>query len=382
MQKSWRRKIALFLAAVLLVLNACGKKAAPAETIAQTQDETEKGTQDQTQGKTEDETQNGTEDETEIGTIDETETQEAEPDDRPNHPIAETPMFTEIRHDVLCADQRTYTTDETMEGFRKTLAAIEAHEDKVRVTDSWDDNLWIMSLLRTSPYAFVLEEYDLTRDHKSIYFEYKYSKEEIREMYDFIDQEYLKILNEIIWPGMSQAEQVLAVYQYFGDRISYDYDWLEALDMSDEKFMFPDIVVYEALKTGYGVCHTYSYLCQFALQQLGIESVRASADMQDSDSGHMWLIVWIDGECYHIDPTWDSKWNGTGLNYFGMTDDECEDRGVVRNWRVNIDVALDVDCDSERFDSLHDVSRFELLGNNRLKVWRGENENYEIISLE
>ena len=52
---------------------------------------------------------------------------------------------------------------------------------------------------------------------------------------------------------------------------------------------------YEALKTNKGVCHTYTYLCEFTLQQLRIECLRFSGDMTDKkDEGHMWLVVRID----------------------------------------------------------------------------------------
>ena len=82
--------------------------------------------------------------------------------------------------------------------------------------------------------------------------------------------------------------------------------------MSDDKYLFPDIEVYDALKSNKGVCHSYTYLCQFALEQLGIECIRVDGLMkEDPDIGHMWLLVKLDGKFYHCDPTWDSHGDGT-----------------------------------------------------------------------
>lgn len=299
-----------------------------------------------------------------------------------NEPIKQekVPVIRKIDRCVLTPADKCYLTDTKMEAYRKAMDALFAHEASVSLSDSYDDNLSVLGYIQNSPYSFVLSDYDITKDNKGMWFEYVDSAEKCTEMLDFIEREYLTLLNEIITDDMTELEKVLAVYQYFAQRISYDYEWLDAFYSSDDRFLFPGIAVYQALKNNRGVCHTYTYLCEFAFQQLGIDCIRAFSDVQDSDSSHMWLIVWIDGSAFHVDPTWGSGYDGVSLYYFGMTDEENIERGMVNNWSCGIDIALDSVCSDTRFASWHDIENFELLGNHQMKAIRNDGST-EIIDL-
>ncbi len=309
-----------------------------------------------------------------------------EPEKIPEPPAQEEPeappepVLTEINHYVMSPADRYYLTDSRMDAYKKALDAVFAHEEEVRLSDSYDDNLAVLGYLQQSPYTFVVSDYTFTPDHTGMYFEYAYPAEECTEMFELIDQEYLTLINETITPDMTELEKVLAIHKYFAQRISYDYDWLDELNMSDDQYLFPDIVIYQALTTNKGVCHTYTYLCEFAFQQLGIDCLRLTADMQDGDSGHMWPLVWIDGTTYHIDPTWDRNGDSVSLRYFGMTDEENSERGLVDNWSVTIDIALDGTCTDPRFADWRDIVDYTLIGNHQMEVTR-EDGTTEIIDL-
>lgn len=290
------------------------------------------------------------------------------------------PIITQINHYVLTPADLCYLTDAKMEAYKNAMDAIFAHESEVQLTDSYDDNLCVLGYLQESPYTFILSSYQITADHKGMTFEYAYSAEECEQMLNSIDQEYLTLINETITADMTDLEKVLAIYKYFAQRISYDYDWVEALNMSDDKYLFPDIVIYQALQSNKGVCHTYTYLCQFAFQQLDIECERASAGMQDSDSSHMWPVIWLDGVAFHIDPTWDDTYTGVSLRYFGLTDEENVDRGLAYDWPCNIDSALEIACTDTRFASWRDIIDYNLIGNHQMEVIR-EDGTIEIIDL-
>ena len=259
--------------------------------------------------------------------------------------------------------------------FRDLIDGIMAHESKVRLTDNWDHNLVIWNAATESPYYFVVDKARLSDDHKSLEISYRYDAEEATEMLQFIDDSYIELLNECITENMSELEKVLSIYHYFAERISYDYEWLDSMQTMtfEQRFAAPDIAVYDALKTNYGVCHSYTYLCQFAFQQLGIECIRVSAEMANEEESHMWPVVKIDGVFYNIDPTWDSHdGNDTvGLQYFGMTFEEAtEDRGIL-DYRVAIDTAYgDVICEDHRFESLHDVTDYHMNYDGTITVLR------------
>lgn len=292
---------------------------------------------------------------------------------------AKEPYLTEINHYVVSPADEQYMTDEKMEFYTIAMDAMFAHEDYVKLTDSYDDNLNILGYMQDNPYTVILSDFDITSDHMGMEFEYAYSAEECAEMVRFMDEEFLNIINGNIRADMNDLEKVLAIYKYFGERISYDYDWLEKYELSEDKFMYPDVTVYQALKTDKGVCHTYTYLCRFALQQLGIKCEKACADMTNGEC-HMWPIIWLDGKAFHIDPTWDSDGAGTatGLRYFGMTDEENIDRGMVDNWSCTIDMALDIECSDSRFSSWRDIAGYELIGDHMIRVTRESGEQEKI----
>lgn len=291
------------------------------------------------------------------------------------------PVITEINRCVLTPADMVYGTGETYEYYRLAMDAMVAHESEVRLTDDIDANLTIMSYFGENPYAIILSDYDLTKDNKGLHFEYAYSEEDCTTMLGYIDSEYLRILNEIITDEMTDLEKVLSVHKYFCERISYDYDYTRELMAADEPYLFPDFDVYTALVTDRGVCHTYTYLCQFALQQLGIECERAYGEMENSDESHMWLVVWLDGKGYHVDLTWDDvEGVGTSLQYFGMTSEENDNRGIWCGGNYLIDIALDANCVDSRFSDWRDIVDYELMENHKMWVQRADG-SAEIIDL-
>lgn len=281
-------------------------------------------------------------------------------------------LFTEIDHYYIDPVVNSFLSDAGRKVYPSLIDGILHRQKEIRLTDDYDTNLALMMAAKYTPYYFLVKKDTFSSDHRSIRLTYVYDAEQHEEIIEFIDQEYLSILNSCIRPEMNDVEKTLAVYGYFASRISYDYAWLDELNMSDDKYLFPDIEVYDALKSNKGVCHSYTYLCQFALEQLGIECIRVDGLMkEDPDIGHMWLLVKLDGKFYHCDPTWDSHGDGTaGLEYFGMTDAKREESGIDMN-TVMVDTAYgDVTADSIRFDDLHDVTAFTMKKDHRMEVQR------------
>ncbi len=281
------------------------------------------------------------------------------------------PLVAEINPYVLELDDTAYITAEEFACYCRALDAIFARVEEIDLLPDYDANLHVFGALQNNPFFFLVEDTKFTRDHTALRVAYAYSAEEQQEMVDYVNGEYLAMFAEILEPDMSDLEKVLAVHHYFCQRIRYDYAYLEDLSLSSEKFLYPEIEVYQALKTGEGVCHSYTYLCEFALQQLGIDCLRLSAEMASGDSAHMWLAVRLDGEWYHVDPTWDSEIDYVSLRCFGMTDEERVAGGVVNEWNIDVDLAFGwIYCTSERFAPLHDIYDYRMLGGHKLQAWR------------
>jgi hypothetical protein len=239
-----------------------------------------------------------------------------------------------------------------------------------------------------NPIYFVVDDVDFSADHKTLLFTYAYSAEEQAEMLAFMDEEYLSILNEIIPPEANELEKVLSVYRYFSNRIEYNYEWLADYKLSEDAFLYPDIQIYEALTTNKGVCHSYSYLCEYALTQLGIDCFGAVGHDTNSDDDHMWLLVKIDGDFYYCDPTWDRNADGTvGLRYFGMTTERRVETGLTNfdNFEAfHEDEYGPAPADDNRFAVLWDIANFDFGPDHTLILYddEGQKKVYDTVRQE
>lgn len=84
---------------------------------------------------------------------------------------------------------------------------------------------------------------------------------------------------------------------------------------------------YDALLTGKAVCEGYSRALQLLLELVGIPNYLVTGTGVDDDGGregHMWNIVTIGGENYHVDATWDDldaeEIHHFSHTYFNVTD--------------------------------------------------------------
>lgn len=282
------------------------------------------------------------------------------------------PVLTEINHCTMRTDAGYFLTEQDRAYTKVLTQAVLNRQEYVSLSSDYDANLRVLMAATDNPYWFFVDEENFSKDHTGLFLTYRYTPAEQAQMQKFMDEEYLTALNSIITPEMNDVDKALAVHHYFGKRIEYDYSWLDAFNMSDEKYLFPDIVIYEALKTGKGVCHTYTYLCEFALRQLGVECLRFTDELNgNEDEGHMWLLVKLEGEYYHMDTTWDSDpySDKVGLAHFGMTDDERRGEGFDLNLYTFDSSYNGLSCSDPGFQNLRDVLDFEYLGNHRWQLY-------------
>lgn len=70
---------------------------------------------------------------------------------------------------------------------------------------------------------------------------------------------------------------------------------------------------------GTGVCESYTLAYQMLLHELGIDNIYVTG--YGNGGAHAWLLVSLDGEWVHIDPTWGDPVGGEeGHDYFGLND--------------------------------------------------------------
>ena len=148
-----------------------------------------------------------------------------------------------------------------------------------------------------------------------------------------------RILARIINDKMSDVEKVIAVHDY----IVRNYEYEMQTDGSP-------FTVYTFMHEGRGVCMAYALLFEKMMEELGIPCyyVVGKAD-GESDLGHAWNMVELDGQWYHVDATWNDIGKRSRYEiryrYFLRSDDVFN-----RDHQWNLDHYPP--CVSDRFDKL------------------------------
>lgn len=106
---------------------------------------------------------------------------------------------------------------------------------------------------------------------------------------------------------------------------------------------------YSVLIDGRAICEGYARAMKMLLDAVGIYSYLVVGETENDDGkmeGHMWNVVSVGGELYHVDTTWDDCDGDLGeitYLYFNMTDDD------IRKDHYEI-TPYDNNCTSEKFN--------------------------------
>ncbi|MBQ9557924.1 MAG: hypothetical protein IJU94_04890 [Clostridia bacterium] len=98
-------------------------------------------------------------------------------------------------------------------------------------------------------------------------------------------------------PSMPDALKVLLVHDRLVTHCYYSNDYSEATG----RYEPDDYTAYGALVRGKAICQGYCLALTYLLNRVGIESYACNS----VELVHAWNIVFVDGEKYHVDPTWD-----------------------------------------------------------------------------
>ena len=139
------------------------------------------------------------------------------------------------------------------------------------------------------------------------------------------------VVAAVVRPGMSDYQKALALHNWLMFNANYDQTY---------SHYSPDGVLLD----GTGVCQSYATAYQLLLNAVGIEN-----DLEYGDD-HVWNMIVLDGEWYHVDVTWDDpifngnagggeNWGYFGLSNYALTDvrsHECyEQNHIATAYRYN-----------------------------------------------
>jgi len=112
------------------------------------------------------------------------------------------------------------------------------------------------------------------------------------------------IVSNYITSGMSERKKARLLHDWLIYNADYDYSYSNSTAAG-------------VLLEGTGVCNSYSLAYQQLLNKAGIENtLLVGTESMD----HIWNLVKIDGQWYHVDVTWDDSYRGTTAKYFLVTD--------------------------------------------------------------
>ena len=94
----------------------------------------------------------------------------------------------------------------------------------------------------------------------------------------------------------------------------------QRVSYSDDKNDEMIYTAYGALVNGKAICEGYTRAMQLLLSKFGILSTTVSGVAENE--GHMWNLVNIDGNWYHLDVTWNDADGFISHEYFNITDSE------------------------------------------------------------
>ena len=124
-----------------------------------------------------------------------------------------------------------------------------------------------------------------------------------------------KIIANYITEDMSDYDKVLAIHDWICNNVEYG-----AADNYSDQDIYGAFVMREARCAGYAKAFTY------LLDKIGIESYVVSGESIDRDGSsiaHAWNLIYIDGQPYYFDITWDDDpAKGPTYEWFAMTYEE------------------------------------------------------------
>ena len=215
--------------------------------------------------------------------------------------------------------------EDMFDAYKNYIKAVQNGEEEFAVK-SENDYDWMLGQF-PSNFQPVYEVYTESnyagafKDGKAT-FQYKIPKEELAQKQAEFEEMVTGILNEVLRDDYSDVEKVLALYIYFANNYTYDYDTYNK--MSDEAVQ--GICAYRFFTTKHGICAECSVAFSFMLLQAGVDAVGCGGNRESDGEGHAWTYVTINGKNYHVDPTFAME-SGNCLSYFMMTDEQRYNEG-------------------------------------------------------
>ncbi len=202
------------------------------------------------------------------------------------------------------------------EAYRTMYVSLMNFEESFYIDVALDDlkDLFMSVLYDNSHIFWVKSSFTYTEYDNAIMFtpEYRHTVSEAEK----ITKDLNKKIEEIIAP-IKLLETDYKKELYIHNYVCENTDYIEKSDKYID-------TAYEALLNGNALCEGYARAIQILLDAVDIDNylIIGNGITEESVEPHMWNIVKIDGEYYHLDATWDdsSMTDMVLYFYFNVTD--------------------------------------------------------------
>lgn len=137
--------------------------------------------------------------------------------------------------------------------------------------------------------------YSFTGYISHIEFHYLYTREDYEKKLEAVRKTAQELVSGIT-EEMPDELKVLLIHDRLATLCEYDYE-----NLLNDTIAFESYTLYGVLEKRLAVCQGYARAMDYLLRKVGVNSYACVSD----DLNHMWNIVYIDGEKYHVDTTWD-----------------------------------------------------------------------------
>ena len=155
-------------------------------------------------------------------------------------------------------------------------------------------------------------------------------------------KKYIEILTQKVNEIIAGAKKEMSEYdreKYVHDTVLNNCEYKKGVTGSNDGWQY--FSAYGTLIDGQAVCEGYAKSMQILLSQLGIECYTISGNADNV--GHMWNIVKLGGEWYHLDPTWDDSDGTVNYEYFNVNTET-----ISKNHNINESVNITDSDDKEK----------------------------------
>ena len=195
------------------------------------------------------------------------------------------------------------------------------------IIDAADIRVTLRAIINDNPYLFWLSRtFSHLSSEDTVYTAVQcyseFSPDELTAMREKLDAQ----LDEFyagVPSGLTDYQLEKYAHDYIIERCEYDKS-----DAAKDNDTVPHSV-YGAFVEGLCVCEGYGMAMQLLMNGLGVECVTVTGMATDSEAHggtgetalHLWNAVKLDGEWYHVDPTWDDQDRPyLRYNYFNLDD--------------------------------------------------------------